>query len=431
MERDIERRTLRKIFWHLMPILALGSAFNNLDRGNIGFAALKMNSALGLTAAQFGAAAGMFYLGYVLFCIPGNLIGSRLGLRKWLPVMMLVWGLCSMATALATNATELRLVRLLLGAAESGFVPGALFLIGLWVPDGYRGRFVAWFWLAASAGSVIGAPLATYILSFDRFAGLSSWQLVFVAEAAPVCLLGLVGFWFLHDDPSKAKWLSREERSLLSYQLGRGDTMNVSFGVPNLHEFMRVRVILLAVAYFSYMIVALSFSVFLPSYLSNRGMSLTEIGGALALVHLTSIGGHLAWGRWSDYLSHNRQFVCFTAALTVTASLCLLPLVSGVIPITLLSCITQMGVAGATTSFWPMPMAAVRASATAGVLTGISMLGNLTGVIGPYLTGFLRDRTNSYALSFTMLASCMALFGVLVLAGRFLNPAEGNVDLPA
>jgi MFS transporter, ACS family, tartrate transporter len=108
-------------------------------------------------------------------------------------------------------------------------------------------------------------------------------------------------------------------------------------------------------------------------------------------------------------------------------------LVSAVIPIILLSCITQMGVAGATTSFWPMPMAAVRASATAGVLTGISMLGNLTGVIGPYLTGFLRDRTNSYALSFTMLASCMALFGVLVLAGRFLNPAGGNVDvdLPA
>ena len=431
MGTDIERRMVRKIFWHLMPILALGSAFNNLDRGNIGFAAIRMNSALGLTAAQFGSAAGMFYLGYVLFCIPANLLGSRLGLRKWLPAMMLVWGLCSMATALATNATELRFVRLLLGAAESGFVPGALFLIGLWVPDVYRGRFVAWFWVAASAGSMIGAPLATYILSFDRLAGLSSWQLVFVLEAAPVCLLGLASFWFLQDDPSKAQWLSQEERRLLIHQLGRGDALNVAFGVPDLREFMTGRVILLAVAYFLYMITALSFVLFLPSYLNSRGMSLTEIGGALALVHLTSLGGHLAWGRWSDYLAHNRQFVCFTAALTVTASLCLLPLVSAVIPVMLLSCIAQMGVSGAITSFWPMPMAAVRASATAGVLTGISMLGNLTGVIGPYLTGFLRDRTNSYALSFTMLASCMALFGVMVLAGRFLKRAEANVDLPA
>jgi MFS transporter, ACS family, tartrate transporter len=431
MQGDIERRTMRKIFWHLMPILTLGSAFNNIDRANIGFAAIRMNSELGLTAAQFGSAAGIFYVSYVLFCIPGNLIGSRLGLRKWLPIMMVAWGVCSMATGLATSATGLRLVRLLLGATESGFVPGALFLIGLWVPDAYRGRFVSWFWLAASVGAVISSPLSTYILSLDAFAGLRSWQLLFIAEAAPVCLFGLVGFWFLPDDPVGVKWLSQEERNWLIHELGRASATQVPFAVPDLHELLRPRIVLLSLVYFFIMMMGVSFSFFLPSYLSSRGMSLTEIGAGLVLVHLMGIGGHRVWGIWSDYLSHNRQFVCFAAALTVTASLSLLPWVSGVTLITLVSCIAQMGLAGAYTSFWPIPMAAVRASAAAGVLTGITMIGNLTGLIGPYLTGLLRDRTNSYVLSFTMLASCMALAGGLVLAGRCLKSGDATADLLA
>jgi cyanate permease len=126
----------------------------------------------------------------------------------------------------------------------------------------------------------------------------------------------------------------------------------------------------------------------------------------------------LAWGRWSDYIPYNRQFVCFAATLIVAVALCLLPLVSGLVLVTVLGCATQMGLAGAMTSFWPMPMAAVSASAAAGVLAGIAMLGNLTGLIGPYFTGFLRDRTTSYALSFTLLAISSALAGGLILASR-------------
>jgi ACS family tartrate transporter-like MFS transporter len=417
---DVELRTMRKIFWRLMPIIMLGSAFNNIDRANIGFAAIKMNAELGLTAAQFGFAAGIFYLSYVAFCIPANIVGFKVGLRKWLPAMMVAWGLCSMATALATNTAELGSIRLLLGATEAGFVPGALFLIRLWVPDGYRGRFIAWFWLSTSAGAVIGSPLSAYILTFDEIGGLRSWQMLFVAEAAPVCLIGLFGFWFLHDNPTKAKWLSSEELGWLKDQQGRDPRAEPDTQLPKLREFGDPRVVLLSAAFFLYMTTALSFSFFFPSYLSSRGINVVEIGVVLACVHFMAIIGHLAWGRWSDYLSNNRQLVCFTATLTVAVALCLLPLVSGLIFVLVLGCATQMGLAGTMTSFWPMPMAAVRASAAAGVLAGISMLGNLTGLIGPYFTGFLRDKTSSYALSFTLLAISSALAGGLILGSRLL-----------
>jgi MFS transporter, ACS family, tartrate transporter len=425
---DVELRAMRKIFWRLMPIIMLGSAFNNIDRANIGFAAIKMNAELGLTAAQFGFAAGIFYLSYVVFCIPANMIGFRVGLRRWLPATMIAWGLCSMATALATNTAELGIVRLLLGAAEAGFVPGALFLINLWVPDGYRGRFIAWFWLAASAGAVIGSPLSAYILTFDELGGLRSWQMLFVAEAAPVCLIGLFGFWLLHDNPTKAKWLSSEELGWLKEQQGADPREESGTQIPKLREFGNPKVVLLSVAFFLYMTTALSFSFFFPSYLSSRGITVVSIGVVLACVHFMAIIGHLAWGRWSDYMSYNRQLVCFAAMLTVAVALCLLPLVSGLIFVMVLGCATQMGLAGTMTSFWPMPMAAVRASATASVLAGISMLGNLTGLIGPYLTGFLRDKTSSYTLSFTLLAISSALAGGLILVSRLQRSDKVQSD---
>jgi len=418
----VERRTMRKIFWRLMPIIMLGSAFNNVDRSNIGFAAIKMNTELGLTAAQFGFAAGIFYLSYVLFCIPGNMIGLRVGLRKWLPATMVAWGLCSMATALATNAAELGLIRLLLGATEAGFVPGAMFLISLWVPDSYRGRFVACFWVSTSAAAVIASPLSAYILTFDELGGLRSWQMLFVAEAAPVCLIGVVGFWLLHDNPTKAKWLSSEELGWLKGQQGGDPRTEIPTGLPDLRAFGNARVVFLSIAFFLYMTTAISFSFFFPSYLSSRGTNIVSIGVILTCVHFMGIVGHLAWGRWSDYLPYKRQLVCFAATLIVAVALCILPLVSsGLVLVTALGCATQMGLAGTMTSFWPMPMAAVRASAAAGVLAGIAMLGNLTGLIGPYFTGFLRDRTTSYALSFTLLAISSALAGGLILASRLVG----------
>jgi MFS transporter, ACS family, tartrate transporter len=421
MVGDVEQRVMRKILWRLMPILALGSAFNNVDRANIGVAAIKMNTDLGLTAAQFGLAAGIYYLSYVIFCIPANLVGLRIGLRKWLPATMIVWGLCSMATALAANAVELSIVRLLLGAVEASFVPGALFLIALWVPDAYRGRFVAWFWLAVSVGGVIASPISAYILTYDELAGLRSWQMLFVVEAAPVCLIGLSGFWLLHDDPTKAPWLSHAELRWLEEQHRRDPSGKPQTGVPKLREFGDPRVLLLSVAYFLIMTSALSFSFFLPSYLSTSGIDIVQIGVGLASAHFMGIVGHLTWGRWSDHVPHNREFVCFTAALTAAVSLSLLPLVSGLIPIMALSCATQMSFSGAVTSFWPMPMSAVRASATAGVIAGIMMFGNITGLIGPYLTGFLRDLSHSYVLPFTILGSCIALAGGLILVSRMFG----------
>jgi MFS transporter, ACS family, tartrate transporter len=250
---------------------------------------------------------------------------------------------------------------------------------------------------------------------------LRSWQMLFVAEAAPVCLIGLVGFWFLHDNPAKATWLSQDERQWLDEQHNRNPATKPPSGIPSFREFTDARVLMLSAAYFLIMMMGISYSFFFPSYLRSRGIDFAAIGVGLVFVHSMGIVGHLAWGRWSDYMPHNRQFVCFTAALMAGASLWLLPLVSGLIPIMVLGSATQMSLSGAITSFWPISMGAVRASAAAGVFAGISMLGNLTGLIGPYLTGFLHDRTDSYVLSFAMLGACIAVAGVLVWTSRLLG----------
>jgi MFS transporter, ACS family, tartrate transporter len=307
---------------------------------------------------------------------------------------------------------------LLLGCAEASFVPCALFLVGRWVPESRRGGFIACFWISTSIAAIAGAPLSTYILTFDRILGLQSWQMLFVAEAAPLCVIGLVGYWLLHDDPAKASWLNNEERTWLIENHAAEKDAPGRPARAMLLAFRNPRILMLSLAYFLLMTMGISFSFFLPLYLHSRAIAVATIGSGVAVVQLMGAVGHIVWGRWSDNFLKNRQLVCCVGALTSAIALFVLPFASGVSPILLAAGVVQMGLCGAMTSYWPLPMAAARGSGAAGLIAGITMLGNATGLIGPYVTGALRDQTGSYLASFTVLAACMALSGLLVLLSR-------------
>ena len=218
---NVEARTIGKVSRRLIPFLIVCYFIAYLDRVNVGFAALTMNKALGLTATMFGFGAGIFFITYFIFELPSNLFLDRFGARRWIARIMVSWGILSglmafipniaQATGLSNEITFYT-VRALLGFAEAGFFPGIIFYLTLWFPSVYRGRIIGSFMAAIPLSSAIGSPISGMILGMDGVGGLNGWQWLFIIEATPAVLLGFVTFFYLTDRPADAHWLTADER---------------------------------------------------------------------------------------------------------------------------------------------------------------------------------------------------------------------------
>ncbi|WP_298197054.1 MFS transporter [Novosphingobium sp.] len=222
----IERRTMRKVSWRLMPFLILCYLIAYIDRANIGFAALTMNADLGLSSAAFGLGGSLVFVAYVLFEVPSNLAQQRVGARRWIARIMISWGLVGLAMAFMAGPVSFWVLRFLLGAAEGGVFPGAVLFIAQWFPRAHRAGMVALFMIAIPLSSALGSPLAALLLSLDGMAGLAGWQWLFIIESIPALALGLIALGVLSDGPGQARWLTAEERDWLSRRLaeeGRAD----------------------------------------------------------------------------------------------------------------------------------------------------------------------------------------------------------------
>ena len=216
MIRTIEQTTMRKVYWRVLPIAAASYFFCYLDRINVGFAALTMNKDLGLDAATFGFAAGVFFWGYFLFEVPSNIILEKVGARLWIARIMVTWGLLSGATAFCTGPYSFMTVRFLLGLAEAGFYPGLVLFFTYWFPDHHRARIVSGFTLALPVAVAAGAPMSTGLMQLHGFLGFAGWRWMYLLEAVPTVLLGFVVLLYLTDRPAQAHWLSDAERTWLS-----------------------------------------------------------------------------------------------------------------------------------------------------------------------------------------------------------------------
>jgi ACS family tartrate transporter-like MFS transporter len=202
---------LRKVAWRLVPLLGLGYFFAFLDRVNVGFAALTMNADIGLSAAAYGFGAGIFFIGYVLFEVPSNVILARVGARVWIARILISWGLLSAAMALVEGPASFFVLRFLLGIAEAGFFPGILYFLSCWFPSAYRARVLGAFMIAIPLSGVLGAPLSTHLLGLEGL-GLAGWQWMFILEGLPAVLLGFAALRYLRDRPADAEWLEPRVR---------------------------------------------------------------------------------------------------------------------------------------------------------------------------------------------------------------------------
>src|SRR6202521_4613705 len=245
-----------------VPLLTIAYLFNYLDRTSLGFAALTMNQQLGLSASQFGLAAGIFFLGYSLFEVPSNLMLYRFGARRWLCRIMISWGIVSAATAFVVGPNSFYGLRLLLGITEAGFFPGVTFFLAAWFPAQYRTRMLAWFLVGIPLSSLVGGPVCGMLLQMDGIWGLAGWQWLFLLVSLPCIPLGFLTLRLLSDRPETATWLAPEERGALIGVLSSGarDHPQPSW----LAALDNSRVLILDLIQFRFALVSYGTGIFLP-----------------------------------------------------------------------------------------------------------------------------------------------------------------------
>src|SRR3954469_14907385 len=278
----VSERALRKNAWRLLPFLAFASFVHYMDRTNIAFAALSMNRDLGLTAAEFGPAASIFYFGYVLVSVPSSLAVYRYGARRWLACIMICWGLGAAAKALVTGPATLSTIRFIEGAAQAGFFPGVIYYLTLWFPPQYRARALAWFLVSIPVSAVIGGPVAVTLLQMDGVLGLSGWRWLFLIEGLPTVVFGLIALYVIVDGPKDAGWLTGEERrELLTVIADEPPVGRQSFLVALRDK----RTSGLAAVFFLLILGVLGPAYWMPLILKSHGLSDAQVGWVSAAYH--------------------------------------------------------------------------------------------------------------------------------------------------
>jgi len=405
----------RKISARIIPLMMLLYLVAFLDRVNIGFAALTMNKDLGFTPYVYGWGAGIFFIGYFLFEVPSNLILEKVGARLWIARIMLTWGLISAAMAFVSGTGSFLALRFLLGAAEAGFLPGMLLYLTYWFPSRRRANFIGLFMAAVPLASAIGAPLSGMIVGMDDVMGLKGWQWLFIVEGLPACLLCFVVLHALPDGPEHAAWLSAAERAAVAADLAddrRNSHERTHHSIwPALAD---RRVAILCLAYFGIVIGLYGIGLWLPQITKAMGFSNKMTGAVTAMPYVVSAVAMLVWARHSDV---RRERVGHVAAAAAISAMGFIGSVYVTTPFFALFClgVASVGIYASLGPFWAMPPMFLQSTAAAGGIALINSVGNLGGFVGPYLIGWIKQRTGSFGPGMWALAGGLGAASGLVL----------------
>ena len=434
MVSTIERVTMRKVYWRLLPLAMVVYFFCYLDRINVSFAALQINHAIGLTAAAYGLSSTAFYLGYCLFEVPSNVILDKVGARIWIARIMITWGIASGATAFATGPTSFLIIRFLLGLAEAGLFPGIVLLFTYWFPDHHRGRIISRFTLALPVSVALGAPISTAILGLDGFLGYAGWKWIFLMEALPTVLIGIFVLFALTDKPAGASWLSIAEKNWLITTLESERRAVESVGKISLWQaLVNPKILLLSLNYFGIVTASLGLLLFVPQIIKSLGATNMGTGYATTLAYSLGAISMLAWGWLSDWMGE-RRWNLFWACTLSTVGLVVAGMTMGSWWSLAGMCIATAGFYGTKGPFWSMPSMMLTGAAAAAGIAWINSIGNIGGAVGPALVGWIKDFTGSYSGGLYGLA---AFTGVSALIAAFALhiprrvPVRGGVEVPA
>ena len=405
----------KKVAWRLVPFLCICYLAAYLDRVNVGFAKLQMLGDLSFSNTVYGLGAGIFFVGYVLFEVPSNILMHRIGAKVWIARIMISWGLIGAAMAFVTTATQFYILRFLLGVAEAGFIPGVLLYLTYWFPAAWRGRIIALFLAAIPISNIIGGPLSGWILAtLNDVNGLRGWQWLFIVETIPSIVLGFVVLVFLDNRVENARWLSDEEKARIRHDI-EAEAEQTGGHTSVMDALKSVRVWLLGVAYFCIASSIYITSFWMPTLIKQQGINdPLQIGWLTAIPYTAAIFSMVIANISADRRAERRWHTaipCFVAAvglaLSGTPGLGLEAAMFGLI----------LAAAGASTSqacFWSLPPMFLTGAAAAAGIALVNSLGNIAGMASTALVGWLTDLTGSPNSALYLFAG-FAIVGALMV----------------
>lgn len=407
----------RKITWRLLPFLLLCYVFAYLDRINIGFAKLQMQQDVGISDAVYGLGAGIFFLGYVLFEVPSNLLLTRIGARRTISRIMVLWGLTSASMLFVQGEWSFYVLRFMLGVFEAGFAPGMIFYLTYWYSQSRMAGVMAVVMLAGPIGGIVGGPVSAWIMTaFSGAHGLDGWQWMFLLEGLPCVLLGVIAFRYLDDKPAEARWLDAEEKALLAADL---DTR----GAQQKHAFAQVlrdpAIYGMALTYFCLICGIYAVSFWLPTLLKIAGVQDTmEIGLYSAIPYLAAALFMLWFARSSDRM-RERRWHTLVPALMAGVALCVATAAPTQFALSLTAITLATGFMWAAyTVFWAIPSQYLKGEAAAGGIALINSIGLLGGFLSPSIIGWSKEATGSLAGGLYVISALLVAGALLLLVNR-------------
>jgi MFS family permease len=409
-----ENKTMGKVTKRLLPFLMLLYLIAYLDRSNISVAALQMNADLGLSAKMYGLGAGLFYVTYILFEIPSNVILVKVGARRWIARIMVTWGIIAIGMAFIQTPHQLYGMRLLLGTAEAGFTPGIIYYLSQWFPSDNRAKAMSYFYIAAALASVIGLPLSGALLELHGVFGFAGWRWLYLIEGLPALVLGFVVLKYLPDNIESAKWLVPEQRIWLSKVIKDELKLNHEKKEDKWYSiFSNKYVWLLSIFWLLQAFGTIGITLFLPQILKSMSGGTDFIVSLLAALPFLFACIFMYFNSKSSDTSRERRFH-LGIPLLVSGFLLIMSMYTGT-TITYVLLVASVAMNWAVTPvFWAVTTEYLSSgSVAAGSIAMINAIANIAGATLPYLMGYIRDVTGNYDYALWMVGIALIAGGIL------------------
>lgn len=423
---EAEQCAFSKVYWRVLPILALGYGIAYMDRANISFAALQMNSHLGFDARVYGLGAGLFFVGYAALEVPSNLALLRLGARRWISTIMVLWGILAAATMLVTTPGQLYAMRFLLGAAEAGFFPAIIFYLMAWFPKSQRARAISRFYIALPLSTAVMGIIAGPLLGLDGTFDLRGWQWLFLIEGIPAIVLGFFISIFLPEAPAEAKWLTDKEKEVISSSLQLEASDETSSIEPAIWTTLKCpKFIILSAINFINLAGSYAFVLSVPELIQDRvRLDIASIGYVTAGVGLLGGGAMLMAGLSSDIHKERYRHIMVLVAL-VSAGYFIMALTESAWLFMGSYVVVWCATVAFQTIFFVVPTEISEGKEAAVGIALVNSVGMCGAFVGPYIWGYIKAASGDYRPG--LLAISASFFIALYLIALFQRHCSGTI----